>query len=502
MRIKITNIRTETSRNLRLPIIYKQKMEDIDDLIANSQTHKYLLFIDSKSRDRLVFPNPEAYTIYFSEPLKNVHSVKVIDSSIPRTHYNVSTVSNNLVYRIKEANWQVVTIPPGNYNIDELIIILNEELKNIKVFHLSYPTDIRKQLVFKSKQEFEIDVKSSSLKYTLGLDCASDYGYESIVRTDEQIIVRSIDNFAMYEQHSYADRLSAGTDDMYSINHDTILYMSLHALDKNIVLQKISFGISNVSERCSCVISVIQLTNVGKFVLQSSIIGIDTTIESIDAYFEESTLSPNSDTYISISFKNFQYGVDSFSCVLYTSPSESKDTALFSMRIQDNVLLTTDTINGFSTDVSLNVNITYSIPQFSIIAPGMYNMIGDSYVTLRCTELDQHMGSINSSNYSDGTGQVVQKNFDYGLAVFKLGLVGYQDEKFDNTFIDRDFFPIGKLSQLSFRFERWDGSLYDFKGINHTFTLQVKYYAAKIDYEARSNWVSSLNPDHKQVLGH
>ena len=440
-------------------------MEDIDKLIATSQTQKCLLFIDSKFRDRVVYPNPESYTISFSEPLRNVHSVKVIDSSIPRTHYNVSLVSNTLVYRMKpfdqtawSDNWLITSIPPGNYNIDELIIVLNENLKDIEVSHLSYPSDIRKQLVFKSKHEFEIDVKTTSLKYTLGIDCMNDYGYESSIRNENNIRIRSIDNFKMYDQKVYADRNNR-SDSTFSIIQDTIMYMLLQPLEEFFHVNHVTFGISDVSEYCVCVVSVVQLTPTGKIILQTKAVNVDTTTENVHVVFEDilSSIPSNEDTYISISFKNFEHGVASFSCKVYTTFPETEASKLYALKIKDNVVLSKQTINAFVTSTSLNVNISYSVMRFSIISPGMYNLVGDSYVTLRCQELDQHMGSIHSSNFLDGTGQVVKRNFDFGLGMFKLGLYGYQDEKFDDTFIDRDFFPIGKLSQLSFRFERWDG---------------------------------------------
>lgn len=147
---------------------------------------------------------------------------------------------------------------------------------------------------------------------------------------------------------------------------------------------------------------------------------------------------------------------------------------------------------------ALNVEEIRSFKKHSIISPGMYNLVGDTYVSLRCKEIDQHVGALQTANFTDGTGEVMSKDFDYGLAVFKLGIVGYQDERFDyNTNIERNFFPIGKLSQLSFRFERWDGSLYDFKGVNHTFTLQIKFYAPKQNYAERANMTSLLNPSYR-----
>jgi hypothetical protein len=170
---------------------------------------------------------------------------------------------------------------------------------------------------------------------------------------------------------------------------------------------------------------------------------------------------------------------------------------LYMVNMEENVSITLDTLPNYEIPSAMPITITRAFEKQSLVAPGMYNLVGDTYVGLRCAEIDQHVGALQTANFTDGSGVVISKDFDYGLAVFKLGIVGYQDERFDyNTNIERTFFPIGKLSQLTFRFERWDGSLYDFKGVNHTFTLQVKFYAPRTDYSERAQMISSLNPSY------
>ena len=75
-------------------------MDDIDHLIANSQTNSFMFYIDSRNRNRLLYPNPNEYAIQFATPFRNVYSIQVVDSLIPRTHYNVDTYSNSLGYTL------------------------------------------------------------------------------------------------------------------------------------------------------------------------------------------------------------------------------------------------------------------------------------------------------------------------------------------------------------------------------------------------------------------
>lgn len=466
-------------------------MEDIDKLISDSHTQDTLLFIDSKLRDRLVYPNPEEYTIRFSKPLRNVFSVKVIDSSIPRTHYTISPVSNSFVYRVLD-NWKTAYVPIGNYTIDELIVVMNSLLQNVSVSHLSYPSDLRKQLLFKSEFDFEIDTKLSSIKYVLGLDCS----VQNTAQTERGLILSSNDEPQFYDYVTSDDRLNFEPTQLISVNSDSVLYFTLPTIDDS-YLHTIRFNIADVSERCDCVVSIVQLTNVGKNILRQVKCSIDvstTIVQAVISDIRNELLKPN--VFASISFSNFEFDSSSFHAKIpATTAIDTENT--YSLTLQTNVSVTLASIEATSISAAINVQVTRAFKRQSIVAPGMYNLVGDTYVSLRCKEIDQHIGALQTANFTDGTGEVISKDFDYGLAVFKLGIVGYQDERFDyNTNIERAFFPIGKLNQLTFRFERWDGSLYDFKGVNHTFTLQIRFYAPKPNYTERANMTSFFNPSY------
>ena len=102
----------------------------------------------------------------------------------------------------------------------------------------------------------------------------------------------------------------------------------------------------------------------------------------------------------------------------------------------------------------------------TVTAPGVYSLTGDRYVILRCPEIEQHL--YRSRGY---------ERYTMGLAKCKLSVYGFDETRFDFSKLPmREFHPIGKLSQMTFRFERPDGELYNFKGINHTITFAIRYY--------------------------
>ena len=125
-----------------------------------------------------------------------------------------------------------------------------------------------------------------------------------------------------------------------------------------------------------------------------------------------------------------------------------------------------------------------------IIAPGIYNLVGEKYITMRCKEIEEN--SYRSLAYS---------KYTIGLAKFRLGVVGYSENRLDFSKVPlREFHPIGKLSRLTLRFETPSGNLYDFKGVNHNITLSIHYLEPiqKIKFKQ-----SILNPNyHGDFIGY
>jgi hypothetical protein len=122
-----------------------------------------------------------------------------------------------------------------------------------------------------------------------------------------------------------------------------------------------------------------------------------------------------------------------------------------------------DPITGLEFNVSMS--ITTRNEYHVVTAPGILSLVGERFTVLRCKEIEEN--SYRSLAYSTHC---------LGLAKFRLGVVGYSENRLDFSKVPlREFHPIGKLSRLSFRFETASGLLYDFKGVNHTITFAVHY---------------------------
>ena len=132
----------------------------------------------------------------------------------------------------------------------------------------------------------------------------------------------------------------------------------------------------------------------------------------------------------------------------------------------------------------------YSINN-QVISPGIVDTIGEKYVTMHCPEIEDH--STRSLSYS---------KHNLGLARFRLGVIGYNDETISiNRTQLREFHPIGKFSRMTLEFRMQNGMLYDFKGANHNITFAIHYYEINTPKQLdRSILNQNYNADMMQYM--
>lgn len=245
----------------------------------------------------------------------------------------------------------------------------------------------------------------------------------------------------------------------------------------------------------------LKLENTNNSTELQSIQAYPLTIPSSDAskiFFSNSNTgtNENEDFFYILAFKSNMsetIGLDEY------SSSDSTDYTQFtSSDNQYSNIATSNNINTYGLDNVINrtfksgigkgddgyyeIANTYSDKQ-NLQMPGLVNLMGDRYIKLRSNTIEQHLhNSISNSKNA------------IGLGLFKLGVSGYVDSRFDFVNVKyRDFHPIGKLTSIDFRFETLDDTLYDFKGVNHHFLLNIKFYTP-IQNRNISTYI--LNPNY------
>lgn len=48
------------------------------------------IYVDSRTRDSNLFPNGNAYSVYLTNPIKNIKRVDLVSASVPNTMYNLT----------------------------------------------------------------------------------------------------------------------------------------------------------------------------------------------------------------------------------------------------------------------------------------------------------------------------------------------------------------------------------------------------------------------------
>ncbi len=108
-------------------------IEDVNYLYKNSVKDNSIIFIESKKRNKKMYPTPSEYVITFENPFKYVYGMEILDASIPRTMYQIDKTNNNLKIVLGDANYHI-------YKND----IYNPELGNSET-HISSALSINTQ---------------------------------------------------------------------------------------------------------------------------------------------------------------------------------------------------------------------------------------------------------------------------------------------------------------------------------------------------------------------
>ena len=72
-------------------------IEDVDYMKKNSYKENYTFLVDSRLRDKNLYPEPNEYVINFEIPFKNVFGIEILDITIPKTMYNIDVNTNNFI---------------------------------------------------------------------------------------------------------------------------------------------------------------------------------------------------------------------------------------------------------------------------------------------------------------------------------------------------------------------------------------------------------------------
>lgn len=440
-------------------------MEDIQYLRENCTEESYLLHVDSRDRDKTVWPTPGEFRIDFAEPFKNVFSVDVIDAQVPRTQFTVNENSNSLALAPADGVPRVVNVALGSHTDTTLLDALNSVLNplGITAAFESAPTNLRLTLKFTCARRFSFDAALSTINEVLGFN---ELAY----------------NHRKVNSSFYADPATPQT--FYSMITNPVstkIYSWLHADYTPEVPTPAPprryYAVRLLSDSASGIVESVQVgvRSQDSFSWRIAPSGANgpMTTSVVSGTASAGTdnvasiaLNPRTAPYLDQSILYWlvlDFGATGNVPMLATSALEipaysvvsSIDQALW-LPLQD--------------DHALAVGkVTITVGSQTLVAPGMYDLTGLPYCFLKIPEIEAHL-------YRSRAFQP----FNYPLAKFKLSIVGFSDSRFDfSTVKPRPFHPIGKLSCMTLQFVGSDGFIYDFMGVNASLTMVIRYYVPK-----------------------
>ena len=438
-------------------------MDDVQFLKTEYEVQSYLFFVDSALRDKANYATPSQYTITFDKPFTNVIGLDILQAVIPRTEYLMDHDSNYITYNINNQGWQQLQLDPGDYNIDQLISLLSQGLTGngiaISCQPVSSTLELKSLLKFTCLFPFKVNMSRTTMRNVIGFanpltpnpgsyEVPADYEYGKDEIFESTFDTGNSSNFTSF----------AGPSAILSMFPLTTQVSQTFIAPASGPLQFMSLVCGTVGspQSTACAISV-QDVATGNTVSSGSM------ILSSDAFASASTsynVANAEDLLYNRQYQaNFQVsGSDSGNCYTAYYNTPTTPTANIQPMLYGNVV-----------QVGQQLCCTVGQGGYSnqIVAPGIYNLVGARYLTIKCPEIEDHL-------YRDRPFDP----FSVGFAKAPLGIFGYGANSYDFSSVPtRTFNPIGRLYQLSFSFIRPDGEIYDFKGTDHTMLLLLRYYA-------------------------
>lgn len=109
---------------------YKKAVIKFPEDYVDEETKYTRVVVDSRVRNKNLFPNPNSYEIPFEDDINDVKTAKLIYMDIPMSLYLINENFNTIYFNINSISY-MATIPPGNYNATELASEMQNQMNNI-----------------------------------------------------------------------------------------------------------------------------------------------------------------------------------------------------------------------------------------------------------------------------------------------------------------------------------------------------------------------------------
>lgn len=494
---------------------------DIQHLKHIGQVESHTIYIDSGDRDKSVFKKPSEYEIHFDRPFMNVVGLDVLDASVVPTMYIVDEDNNLLVVSFRTGGTQGTS----GYSIEtylELLqnsLVLNNAFQDISepvkrfkfvknhfrfydairdnhssfaIFNDSVPAIVIDPALFPIDKNASIlyigdELGNGRLKYQVfGRENVYTYGLEGEVDSLRETLATIVFNETIYAVLSLSLNLGKGQALTYIackaeqlINVPLFDVINIRVIN-GVPVELEGFCTLRVSQEYYETLNVyIHEFNRYTLTIEVGDHNITSLVNAIK--FALPLYSPSGNQADETKIINIQ-------SVSSIAPNEFDRYKRFIYRSReffwfDMKRSTLANVLGFS-EIAEPGNKNYNVVKgkgnhnnyiftsiqkadkvFELITPGIVNLNGVRFIVLRCPQIEEN-----------GNASLSYEKYTAGLGIFKLYSSSVAHLRFDFINLKKlDMHPIGKLPKITLRFEKADGTPYDFKGVDHHLFISIKF---------------------------
>jgi hypothetical protein len=456
-------------------------IEDIDHLKENCEQDATIVYIDSTTRDRSFFPQPEEYTIQFEQPFKNVVGFDILDASVPTTMWNIDKYNSTIALTLC---WVPTTA------LDKVnAMAYFAELRDVTLFsrmfernHVGNEFNENSVVVISSSQYIAREVLASEV--ATQYFCYVRYVIENsnVKKAPKNLDASNTFTFSYrnsnyYIENDYEDVIDIIKRNNFDLFSNADGFYDLVYFDEINITSSTMESITTENTFLLRIENYLKTLTLGNYDITSLKQELNGVFLDYDVQFETTALPDRKQGIYKIQSSKYiiinaglgqlvrQLGFDTY-------PTKDESSKYDTYNIHGN------------TKVFASMYVP-SINTFTIQAPGIVNLLGNRYIILRCKEFEDHLlGSHAYTKYSPGIG------------LFKLAAANNDITHLRFDFVNlvrKPFHPIGKVSKLTIRFETQEGNTYDFKGVNHQLLFVMKYLvpSQKVKFAK-----SLLNPNY------
>jgi hypothetical protein len=440
-----------------------------------------------------MYPTASEFEVQFNSQFRNVTKFEVLQASIPRTDYLVDETECSFTYAINQPTnintWQrdivgnirTANITPGDYNFPQLVDEMNRALQEtsdakgdivtLRVSPTTNPSEISNKMTIISSGAFAFLGDQSTIKSTIGFGdpvIANSTKY-SVVPGYNTNFPNGAANVFLSTQSSVLGAQQYNTFVGVLPPGDNTSFSGIYT--GQILRQYFVAQAAGVPSAVTGYFKDIGTAPTGGFVTNLEIknASTNTKIAYGNITSINNDLTPSVTTGLTVT-SNFIQG-QSYYIEFTPATSGTSNVSCTSLwHTEPNLQEVSGSyiqINGTTVFPGelFSVDVVSGAFGNSLVSPGIVNIKGARYLKIRCLELETLI-------YKDRVGESTTA----GVGIVNIIGYGFAEARYSFSSIPvKSFHPVGKLSKLTFRIERPDGSLYNTNGVDNTFLCALTF---------------------------